>query len=153
MDLECRYLPMTEARMGVREADGHRPTIRGYAALFNQWSHPLPGDGFMFRERIMPGAFDRALASPSLDVIANYDHNNRDLLGRSSSGTLKLFVDERGLGFELDPPDTNLGRDLVTLVKRGDLGSNGSGCSFAFTVDADGEEAGEYEGESGVMAR
>lgn len=146
MDIERRCLPIREARMVVRE-DGASPILRGYAALFDSWSHPLPGDGFLFRERIMPGAFDAALASPDLDVIANYEHINAQLLGRSASGTLRLFTDETGLGFEIDPPDTTLGRDVVTLAKRGDL----RGCSFAFTTTDDLVDV--AEGEDGMMAR
>ena len=146
MEIERRCLPMPEVRMTLRE-DGAKPILRGYAALFDSWSHPLPGDGFTFRERILPGAFDAALAAPDLDVIANYEHANSQILGRSASGTLRLFTDERGLGFEIDPPDTTLGRDILALTKRGDL----RGCSFAFTASDDGIDL--EDGEDGMMAR
>ena len=132
--------------MQLRE-DGAKPILRGYAALFDSWSHPLPGDGFTFRERILPGAFDEALAAPDLDVIANYEHANSQILGRSASGTLRLFTDSIGLGFEIDPPDTSLGRDIVTLTKRGDL----RGCSFAFTTSDENVDL--AEGDDGMMAR
>jgi hypothetical protein len=52
-------------------------------------------------------------------------------LGRTSSGTLRLSADEVGLRFEIDPPDTQLARDLVSLTRRNDV----FGASFAFTVD------------------
>jgi len=146
MEIERRCLPMPEVRMTVA-GDGAAPKLRGYAALFDSWSHPLPGDGFTFRERILPGAFDQVLADPDLDVIGNYEHANSQILGRSSSGTLRLFTDERGLGFEIDPPDTTLGRDIVALTKRGDL----RGCSFAFTCSDDAADL--AEGADGMMER
>jgi uncharacterized protein len=146
MELERRCLSMSEVRMAVRE-DGDKPVLRGYAALFDSWSHPLPGDGFTFRERIVPGAFDAVLADPDLDVIGNYEHVNAQMLGRSSSGTLRLFTDSVGLGFEIDPPNTNLGRDILELTKRGDL----RGCSFAFTCSDDGADL--AEGADGIMDR
>lgn len=143
---ERRFLTTEAGRMTVEAPADSSPKIRGYAALFNTWSHPLPGpNGKPFRERILPGAFDAALAGEGLDVIANYEHSNRDILGRSTSGTLRLSVDERGLMFEIDPPDTTLGRDIRHLIERGDLGANNSGCSFAFTVSEDAEEIGRAD--------
>lgn len=99
-------------------------TLYGYAALFN--SETTMGD---FAEVIRPGAFSRTLSAPTAaNIRAIYEHDNRSLLGRVGSSTLRLREDERGLAFELDLPDTNLGRDLAELVKRGDV----SGCSFGF---------------------
>lgn len=137
-DMERRFLATAESRIGF-EADSKH--IRGYAAVFNVESNPLPGpQGKTFREVILPGAFDDVLASESLDVIANYQHDDSSILGRSSSGTLTLSVDERGLAIDIDPPDTTLGRDIRKLIERGDLGANGAGCSFAFSVAEGGDQ-------------
>jgi HK97 family phage prohead protease len=57
------------------------------------------------------------------------------VLGRSTSGTLRLSADDEGLAYEIDPPDTQLGRDLSVLVSRGDI----TGASFAFSIDPKGE--------------
>jgi uncharacterized protein len=111
----------------IQNEDGTH-TISGYAALFDVLSNELaPG----LRERIAPGAFDRAL--PVSDVTANINHDDAYLLGRTSSGTLKLSVDERGLLFDVTLPDTTYARDLGELMKRGDMQE----CSFAFTVSQD----------------
>lgn len=77
-------------------------------------------------ERIAPGAFSRAL-SEGHDVIACFNHNADQILGRTPD-TLRLSADERGLTYEVDLPDTSLGRDVKTLIGRGDL----RGSSFAF---------------------
>lgn len=99
-------------------------TLFGYAATFN--NETSLGD---FAEVIRPGAFTRTLSAPTaLNIRAIYEHDNKSLLGKVGSSTLRLREDDVGLAFELDLPDTNLGRDLVELVKRGDV----SGCSFGF---------------------
>ena len=124
-----------DARVEVRAtADGDKPKVVGYAAKFNKLSHPL---GFMkFREKIDPGAFDETLAQGA-DVRFTLNHNPDKVMGRTAAGTLKLSTDETGLRYELDPPDTQMGRDFVESVKRGDL----SNSSFKFrTLDDDWSE-------------
>ena len=83
-------------------------------------------------ETIAPGAFARALRDKQ-DVRALFNHDSGNLLGRISSGTLRLQEDQTGLRYEIDLPDTTLARDVRTLVERGDL----SGSSFAFRVKAE----------------
>lgn len=114
----------------VEVRDGDTTRIRGLAAAYGKWSLDLGG----FREIIEPGAFDRVLSRKGLDVVAFFDHDGQPL-GRTTSGTLRLSVDDRGLSYENDPPDTQLGRDVVTLIRRRDL----FGSSFAFTVEPKGE--------------
>lgn len=96
----------------------------GYAVRWNSLSEIIWDE---FREQFAPGAFADSLAAGG-DVRALYEHNYTQLLGRTQSGTLLLTQDDNGLRFELTPPDTQLGRDVLTLVERGDL----SGMSFGF---------------------
>lgn len=100
--------------------------LSGYAAVFN-----VEADLGEFRERIRPGAFATSLKKN--EVRALYNHDGGALLGNTRSGTLKLNEDGRGLAFQLDLPDTSIGRDVAELVKRGDL----AGCSFGFLVRSD----------------
>jgi HK97 family phage prohead protease len=102
-------------------------TLSGYAAVFNRTSVDLG----MFREVLAPGCFKDALARS--DIRALYNHEPDHLLGRTTSGTLRLAEDEVGLRMECDLPDTQLGRDLAELCRRGDL----TGQSFSFTTDSD----------------
>lgn len=96
----------------------------GYAVRWNSLSEVIWDE---FQEQFAPNAFSESLAAGG-DVRALYEHNYTQLLGRTTSGTLKLSQDDNGLRFELTPPDTQLGRDVLTLVERGDL----SGMSFGF---------------------
>jgi len=111
-------------------AKSARGRIIGHAAVFN--SSTIIGGQFI--ERIRPGAFSRVL-SERPDVIANFNHSVDMLLGRTSSGTLRLKQDKIGLAYEIDPPNTSVGRDVVELLERGDL----RGSSFAFNVKPSGE--------------
>ncbi len=87
-----------------------------------------------FTETILPGAFAACLAAHT-DVRCLVDHDDSRLLGRTRSGTLRLFEHRNGLAYEIDLPDTQLGRDVHALALRGDL----SGVSFGFTVPRDGD--------------
>jgi len=100
--------------------------VAGYAARFDVESYPLDS----FYEQIRAGAFAAALADREQDTIALRDHNPSDLLGRRSAGTLSLHEDKYGLAFRLLLPPTQLGNDVATLIRRGDLNS----CSFGFNV-------------------
>jgi len=103
-------------------------TVRGHAAVFGQTA-ALPNH----YEQIKRGAFDAALKDTSTDVRALFNHDPSSLLGRQSSGTLRLGTDAEGLTFEVDLPDTTLGRDVAELMERGDI----TGASFGFIPGED----------------
>ena len=119
---------MTEA---TPTADDSR-IIRGYAIVFDVESRVLADWNGEFIEVIERGAVTPELIAKS-DVRALFNHIESHLLARSvnGEGTLKLYIDERGLAFEFEAPNTTVGNDVLELVRRGDL----RGCSFAFTVD------------------
>lgn len=121
-----------EAELVVEERAGGKTVITGYAAVYDRLSLELPGN---FRERIMPGAFDKVLARQrgKQDVVAVFNHDNNIILGRTSSGTLELSSDAKGLRYEVTPPATRA--DIVELIARRDV----KGSSFAFTVDTGGD--------------
>jgi HK97 family phage prohead protease len=111
------------------EDDAMPMRFRGYAAVFNMPSEPLP-----FVESIAPGAFKRSLAS-GREVRMFLNHNTDQVLGSTRSGTLVLKEDERGLWVENDLPPTSVGRDLSILMQRGDVHS----MSFGFSIPRGGD--------------
>ncbi len=140
MELERRCLDfdeLPEAELMIEERANGTQVLTGYAAVYNRFSLPLRQGGSAFREIIRPGAFDRILNRQrgKQDVVALLNHDSNLILGRTSSGTLELSSDEKGLKYTVTPPDTAVGRDTLELVRRRDL----RGSSFAFAVDAKGE--------------
>jgi HK97 family phage prohead protease len=136
MELERRCLDFDEtpdAELTIETRSNGTQVITGYAAVYNQFSLPLREGGAAFREIIRPGAFDKVLrrARGKQDVVALLNHDSNLILGRTSSGTLELSSDEKGLRYTVTPPDTQVGRDTLELVRRRDL----RGSSFAFAVD------------------
>lgn len=108
-----------------RRADGGGTvTVAGYAAVFGEWAD-IYG---WFEETVARGAFTNTLRTA--DVRAYFDHDRGRVLGRSTAGTLRLTEDAKGLFVEIDLPDTTDGRDVATLIERGDV----SGMSFGFSV-------------------
>ena len=108
-------------------------TLFGYAAIFDSPSEPMP-----FTEFVKRGAFTKTLEDGA-DVRLLIDHQGVPL-ARTTSGTLRLHEDERGLAVEadLDPNNPDAMR-VMSALKRGDM----SQMSFAFktvndTISADG---------------
>jgi HK97 family phage prohead protease len=120
-EIERRFTQPMELR--IEKQDDGPIKLVGYAAVFNKLSEKL----MFFREKIAPGAFAKSLKDGD-DVRALFNHDPNQVLGRLTSGTLKLKENTKGLLTEIDLPDTQLGRDLETLVERGDI----SGMSFGF---------------------
>jgi HK97 family phage prohead protease len=134
---ETRQYECEEFR--IEQADNGDVIVRGHAAVFNSLSEDLG----QFREKINRDAFDNVLKdTANLDVVALLNHDSNIVFGRSTSGTLKLKTDERGLYSEIRMPNTQAAKDTVELMRRGDL----SKMSFGFYVGADNwaEERGEY---------
>jgi HK97 family phage prohead protease len=119
MGIERRFVA-AEVRV-VEDSEG-QPHIQGYGAVFNEWSLDLGG----FRESIEPGAFTKTLQEA--DIRSLWNHNPDYILGRNRSGSLRLYQDERGLGYDVIPPDAQWARDLMVSIKRGDV----SQASFGF---------------------
>lgn len=115
--------PVEIRREQRQDGEGEQVTLVGYAAVYDQETNI----GGWFREVIRPGAFDRAVREGQ-DVRALFNHDANHVLGRSKSGTLRMQSDDKGLRVEIDLPDTQSARDVVTSIERGDV----DGMSFAF---------------------
>lgn len=125
---ESRILAL-QGKLECRDAQEDSPrVISGYAAVFEEWAEI--GMWWRYREKIAKEAFDGCKFD---NCVACFNHNVDNILARYSSGTLTLEVDDKGLRFEFQVPNTTVGNDMYELVKRGDI----SQCSFAFVVEED----------------
>lgn len=105
-------------------------TVSGYAIVFNSDSNDLGG----FTERINPDALNGVIEKS--DVLCLLNHNeDKGVLARSKQGegSLTLEIDEIGLKYTFDAPNTALGDELLEGLRRGDITTS----SFAFTVGND----------------
>ena len=130
VSLEQRCATITGLEIRAKD---DKPTIRGHAALFD-----TPSVFMGFREQIAPGAFKDSLGG---DIRALWQHDSTRVLGRTKAGTLRVWEDDQGLAFELNPPDTQDGRDAITLIERGDVDQ----MSFGFNVPSGGDTWDEDE--------
>ena len=114
--------------------DGAEPSFldAGYASTFEPYKL-IEIDGEDYNERIEPTAFDEADMS---DVVYRIDHEGR-VFARSSAGTIKLDIDERGLHHITDLSKTSGSREHFEDIEAGLYPQ----MSFAFTVGADHYDA------------
>lgn len=104
--------------------------VTGYAIVFDSLSRDLGG----FKEIIDKEALDGVLENS--DILCLLNHNeDKGVLARSKygKGSLTLVIDERGLKYSFEAPNTSLGNELLEGIKRGDITTS----SFAFTIDKD----------------
>ena len=118
---------MTTSKLETRrvsEAAVEGRTVTGYAAVFNSETELFPGS----REVIRPGAFTRTLRDDPPQA-ALWNHLTEHPLARTTGRPpLRLWEDDHGLGFEFEPPPTQVGRELLILLRQGIV----DGASFGF---------------------
>lgn len=109
------------------EADSQNgKSIAGYALKFGQPSKDLGG----FVEVITPEALKEVDLS---NVFLLYGHDYSKPLASTKAGTLKLNVDEVGLHFEAELPNTSYANDVYENVSKKILDS----MSFGFVLGVD----------------
>ena len=107
--------------------DNDSRILYGYAAVFNSESKDLGG----FTEMISPTAFEGVIERSDVFAVLNHDRNKVLARSKMGKGSLELNIDSKGLQFRFEAPDTTLGNDVLSMVKRGDLTDS----SFCFTVE------------------
>lgn len=143
MNAQKREIRTLECQLSVREAapgenaEGQSRTIVGTAIVFNAESEVIDDWGYRFREVILPEAATMAFLNTQ-DIKMNMLHERELTIARANKGqgTLRLSVDERGVNFEFEAPNCDLGDRCLEMVRRGDY----SGCSFEFWPDEYDEE-------------
>lgn len=122
MDREIRTIGIEAEIRATRRGR----TIEGYAIVFNKESRDLGG----FKEVILPEAVDGVLENS--DVLALLNHSEeRGILARwtNGNGTLDLLKDSVGVKYTFEAPETTLGDEVLSGVRRGDIRTS----SFAFS--------------------
>lgn len=107
-----------------KQDGGKKLVLRGYPILFNTETEIYDFWYGKVRETILPTALDNTDLS---DVYLLTGHNPDNLLARAGVN-MRLEVDETGLFFEAELPNTQLARDIYNLVEAGIL----DGMSFGF---------------------
>ena len=122
---EMRALPQSDEQQDM--------IVNGYAIVFEQptvlWKDP--DTGIEYKEVISRGALDGVDLS---DVPFKYNHSDSMMImARSRNKTLTLTPDDIGLRISANLAPTTAGKDLYTLIQRGDINK----MSFAFFVADD----------------
>lgn len=125
-NIECRALGSIK-----RSADNNSRHVEGYAIVFESDSNVIE-TGFV--EVIHRGAITQDDVN-QFDVICCLDHDTKRVYARSNKGmgSLTLTVDDYGLKYEFDAPNTSLGDELLEYLDRGDIFES----SFCYYVSKD----------------
>lgn len=109
--------------------DPNSRRVEGYAVVFDS-----PSENMGFIETIHRGAITDETIQNS-DVFARFNHSDDKILARSKygQGSLQLTVDDIGVRYAFDAPNTALGDELLEYLHRGDITSS----SFAFTISSE----------------
>lgn len=127
---ELRFMDLAVSELPTDSQDGEM-IVEGYAVTFDSPTVLYSIDGVDYKETIARGALDNADLT---DVPFKYNHSdNVMIMARTRNKSLELSVDEKGLFIRASIAPTQAGKDLYTLIKRGDVDK----MSFAFTVDED----------------
>lgn len=135
------------SELGTPKVTGR--TVEGYAAIFNHESKILfdKVKKRFFIEIIERGAITDELLR-TCDIKALLEHNKQRLLARwvRGVGSLSLEVDDYGLKYKFDAPNTTDGDYVIEMITRGDI----NGSSFEFYAD---EKNITYTKRDGIVIR
>ncbi|XVU22530.1 HK97 family phage prohead protease [Actinoplanes sp. CA-054009] len=106
----------------TRTAGENQRVITGYAYKFRALSEILG----KFREQILEGAGAESIQKDDIRALFNHDANY--VLGRNTSGTLRMSEDSTGLEYEIQADERqSYVRDLLIAMERGDVDKSSFG--------------------------
>ena len=136
-EIRCYDFSKENREFAPHLAEENSRIVEGYAIVFNQPSRKLfdKASKKVFTETIDPRAVTKLFLDDQ-DIKMLYNHSNDMLMARSTYGfgTLSYEIDDYGVKYRFEMPNTSLGNDVLELIRRGDVW----GCSFAFTYAKDG---------------
>ena len=116
-----------ETRVDEKQEGGKKLVLRGYPILFNTETPIYDWYYGEIRETILPTALEGTDLT-NVYLITGHNMEPDKVLGRNGVN-MRLEVDETGLFFECELPNTQLARDIYNLVESGLV----DGMSFGFT--------------------
>ena len=116
--------------MEIRQTDGGKATLRGYAARFGS----VYSMGW-YTEEVHRDAFRNADMS---DVRILFNHDPNQILGRTKAGTARVGVDSEGLWYEVDLPESATG--IRESVARGDIDQSSWGFMLRVSKESSGDK-------------
>lgn len=118
--------------------------IRNYSNAFEVENRNISGYGILFESESVDMGFVEVIKRGAVtqeqldnsDIFIYFNHNDNEVLARSinGEGSVNLTVDEIGVKYEFEAPNTQRGDELLEHIKRGEL----FGSSFGFTLPIDG---------------
>ena len=99
----------------LKDIDEKSGIVKGYGSVFNN----IDSDGDM----IAKGAYTKTILENGERVKYLYQHKMDQPLGKM----INLYEDEKGLMFEAEIPKTQLGTDVLELIKAGVITENSVG--------------------------
>lgn len=118
--------------------------IRNYSNAFEIENRNISGYGILFESESVDMGFVEVIKRGAVtqeqldnsDIFIYFNHNDNEVLARSinGEGSVNLTVDEIGVKYEFEAPNTQRGDELLEHIKRGEL----FGSSFGFTLPIDG---------------
>ena len=99
----------------LQDIDDKTGIVKGYGSIFGN----IDSDG----DIITKGAYTKTISENGNRVKYLYQHQMDKLLGKM----VNLYEDEKGLMFEAEIPKTQLGKDVLELMKAGVITENSVG--------------------------
>jgi HK97 family phage major capsid protein/HK97 family phage prohead protease len=121
-------------QLRAEETEDKKMIVEGKAITYNDPTRLFKAGDTEYYEVIERGAFKNADLK---DAFFKYNHSDEQLvLARYKNKTLTFDERDDGVYIRAELADTALGRDLYTLIKRGDIDK----MSFAFTIKKQSRE-------------
>lgn len=124
-----------ETRVDEKQEGGKKLVLRGYPILFNTETSIYDFWYGEVRETILPTALNGTDLT-NVYLITGHNIEPDKVLGRNGVN-MRMEVDETGLFFECQLPNTQLARDIYNLIETGIV----DGMSFGFTCSDEVNEA------------
>ena len=124
-----------ETRVDEKQEGGKKLVLRGYPILFNTEADIYDFWSGEIRETILPTALEGTDLT-NVYLVTGHNIEPDKVLGRNNVN-MRMEVDDTGLFFECELPNTQHARDIYNLIESGII----DGMSFGFTCSDEVNES------------